>query len=290
MGKLIVFFKNINELIMLKHTIFALPFIATAISIAIYKTSYIVNINILFLSLISVFGARSFAMGVNRYLDRKIDIDNPRTKNRPSVDGRISSKIQIILIFVYALIFIISTYFINQTAFYLSMPVLAILAIYSYTKRFTAFAHIFLGFAIALAPLAGDIAISTQIHIWSIILFFSVLFWVAGFDILYSIQDIDFDKKAKLHSIPSKYGIKKSFFIVHIFHFITSILWILFIYHLDLGFIAYFGISFAIIMLIYENKIAKDDIKNINKAFFTVNGYISVLFFISILLDIMYLG
>jgi 4-hydroxybenzoate polyprenyltransferase len=161
---------------------------------------------------------------------------------------------------------------------------------YSYTKRFTSFAHIFLGLSLGLAPLAGDIAISMDIHLWSIILFFSVMFWVAGFDILYSLQDINFDKQEGLYSIPSKYGIKKSFIIVHIFHIITSILWILFAYIVSLGYIAYFGISFAIFLLIYENKIAREDMKNINKAFFTINGYIAILFFISIFIDIMYLG
>lgn len=289
MKKIITLLIDINELIMLKHTIFALPFIAISMLISFYLYGQ-QNIQIMtfVLGAIAAFNARSFAMGINRFLDMDIDIKNQRTKNRPSVDGRISPKIQLIFIIVYAFIFILSAFFINKTAFYLSVPVLFVLAFYSYTKRFTYLAHLFLGLSLGLAPLAGDIAISQSIHIWSIFLFLGVVFWVAGFDILYSIQDIEFDDNENLHSIPSRFGIKVSLWIVHIFHTLTSIFWIYFAYYLSLGIISWFGLSFSIIMLIYENKIVRQDINNINKAFFAINGYISIVFFITILLDMIF--
>lgn len=287
MRKLIAFFANINELIMLKHTIFALPFIAISmiVSLKLYGSEDI-KPTIFLLGALAAFSARSFAMGVNRFLDIDIDIKNPRTKNRPSVDGRISSNTQIIFIVLNALLFILTAFLINKTAFYLSIPVLLILALYSYTKRFTYLAHLFLGLSLGLAPLAGDIAISGSIHFYSILLFVGVAFWVAGFDILYSLQDMQFDKEEGLFSIPSKFGIKKSFIIVHIFHLITSICWIYFIYYISLGVIAYIGVILCVMMLIYENKIARDSMKNIDKAFFTTNGYIGIILFTSILLDI----
>ncbi len=150
---------------------------------------------LLFLGLIEAVSARNFAMGVNRYLDRDIDKLNPRTRNRPSVDGSISSTTMLLFILINGIIFVSGAYLINDLAFKLSFPILAILGGYSLFKRFSSLAHLILGISLGLAPIAGVIAIKGEVTIWSIYLATGVMFWVAGFDLLYSLQDIEFDKK-----------------------------------------------------------------------------------------------
>ena len=234
---------------------------------------------------VAALSARNFAMGVNRYVDRDIDALNPRTENRPNVDGRIQSSSILIFIIVNAFIFVGVAYMINSLAFTLSVPILLILGGYSYFKRFSSLAHIVLGVSLGLAPIAGVVAVSGEITAWSVILSFGVIFWVAGFDLLYSLQDIDFDKEHNLHSIPSKYGADATLLISAIFHFLTVLFWALFVWVSELGFFAQMAVILSAVMLGYEHYLVRKDFKQIDRAFFTVNGYLGIAFFFLVVMD-----
>jgi 4-hydroxybenzoate polyprenyltransferase len=274
--------QKLSELVMFKHSIFSLPFIFIAMVVA---SDGWFGWRLLFLGLIEAVSARNFAMGVNRYLDRDIDKLNPRTRNRPSVDGSISSTTMLLFILINGIIFVSGAYLINDLAFKLSFPILAILGGYSLFKRFSSLAHLILGISLGLAPIAGVIAIKGEVTIWSIYLATGVMFWVAGFDLLYSLQDIEFDKKHNLYSIPSRFGVKKTMLISKLFHILTIIFWSLFIYSAKLGFFAKLALIFSILMLSYEHYLVNKDFNKIDRAFFTVNGYLGIIFFILIILE-----
>ena len=277
--------RDLNEFVMFKHTIFSLPFIFIAMVVA---ANGWFGWRLFVLGLLAAMFARNFAMGVNRYLDRDIDKLNPRTANRPSVDGRISEPMQLLFIIINALGFVIVSYFINNLAFMLSIPFLVILGGYSYFKRFSEFAHLVLGVALGLAPIAGVIAVEAKVTMWSLFLALGVMFWVGGFDLLYALQDMEFDKKMGLYSIPSRYGKECTLFISKIFHLLSILFWLLFVMEAGLGFFAYLAVIFAAIMLYYEHKIVNKDINKIDRAFFTVNGYLGIVFLIFIILDVVF--
>ena len=274
---------DFNELVMFKHSIFSLPFIFTAMVVA---ANGWFGWRLFVLGLLAALSARNFAMGFNRYLDRDIDAKNPRTATRPSVDGRISSEKLLVFIGINAFIFIVVAYLVNSLAFWLSFPILLVLAGYSYFKRFSSFAHIILGLSLGLAPIAGVVAVKASIPLWSLLLSSGVVFWVAGFDLLYSLQDIEFDKKEGLHSIPSIYGPKCTLFISKIFHGLTVLFWFYFVLAYGGGFFAYFAIIVSAIMLFMEHRIVNKDFSKIDRAFFTINGYLGIVFFGLIVLDI----
>ena len=273
---------DFNELVMFKHSIFSLPFIFIAM---IVSANGFFGWKLLFLGILAAISARNFAMGVNRYADIDIDKQNPRTKNRPSVDGRLKKSQIKLFIIINALIFIITAYFINSLAFYLALPILFILGAYSYFKRFSEFAHLVLGLSLGLAPIAGVVAVEAKITMWSIFLSIGVMFWVAGFDLLYSLQDIDFDKENGLYSIPALYGKKATLFISKIFHSLTILFWLLFVIEANLGIFAYLGVLISAIILYQEHQIVNKDFNKIDRAFFTLNGYLGIIFLIFIILD-----
>ncbi|MDD3323537.1 MAG: 4-hydroxybenzoate polyprenyltransferase [Sulfurospirillaceae bacterium] len=279
--------KDINELIMFKHSVFALPFIfiAMIVSSKVVNGSIWFGFELLFLGLISAVSARNFAMGFNRYADKDIDQQNPRTSNRPSVDGRIGDNNMKLFILINAVVFVVSAYFINALAFYLCFPILIILGGYSIFKRFSSYAHLVLGVSLGLAPIAGAVAVSQSIPMWSILLALGVMYWVAGFDLLYSLQDMEYDKSKGLFSIPSKFGKDSTFFISTLFHAQTILFWLLFVVEADLGFFAYVGVVISAVFLWSEHVIVHKDFSKIDRAFFTLNGYLGVVFFIFILLD-----
>jgi len=194
-------------LIALSHTLFSLPFILIAMVVA---TSGLPPLWLLAFGVAAAFFARTFAMGVNRYVDMEFDAKNPRTACRPSVDGRVSTRMQLFFIVVSGAGFVAVSLLINDLAFKLSFLFLPILAAYSYFKRFSSSAHIILGLSLALAPIAGEIAVNESVSAWNICLAMGVLFWVAGFDIFYALQDMEFDKKEGLYSIPSVFGETKA--------------------------------------------------------------------------------
>ena len=277
--------RDFNEFVMFKHTVFSLPFIFIAMIVA---AGGWFGWRLLLLGLIAAVSARNFAMGVNRYLDRDIDALNPRTANRPSVDGRISQKAQIAFILINAALFIAVAYMINDLAFWLSFPILLVLGGYSYFKRFSETAHLVLGVALGLAPIAGVVAVEGRITMWSVFLALGVMFWVAGFDLLYSLQDMEFDKKMGLYSIPSRYGAGCTLFLSKVFHALAILFWLLFVVEAKLGFFAYLAVLFAAVMLWYEHRIVHKDFTKIDRAFFTVNGYLGFVFLFLIVLDVVF--
>jgi len=274
--------KDFNELVMFEHSIFSLPFIFIAMVVA---ADGWFGFGLLLLGAGAALTARNFAMGLNRYADRDIDGANPRTQDRPNVDGRLDAPTILLFVVVNAFVFIVIAYIINSLAFWLSFPILFVLGSYSYFKRFSSLAHIVLGISLGLAPIAGVVAVSAEITPWSVLLSLGVIFWVAGFDLLYSLQDIEFDIQNKLHSIPSKYGSESTLFISLIFHGLSVIFWAMFVWVAGLGSLAWMAVILSGVMLSYEHHLVRKDFAKIDRAFFTVNGYLGIMFFILIVLD-----
>ncbi|MFV0481473.1 MAG: menaquinone biosynthesis prenyltransferase MqnP [Campylobacteraceae bacterium] len=291
MSKFLAVLKDINELIVFKHSVFALPFIFIAMIVASAQLSGTpwFGFKLLILGLLCAVSARNFAMSFNRFCDEDIDKHNPRTASRPSVDGRIGKRNMIIFIVINAAIFIIVAFFINKTAFYLSFPILIILGGYSLFKRFSPLAHLVLGLSLGLAPIAGSIAVLGTTTLWVWLLCFGVIFWVAGFDLLYSLQDIDYDKANNLHSIPSRYGWDATFFISLLFHGLTILFWLLFVIAANLSFLSYFAVIVSGVILFCEHRIVRRDFTKIDRAFFTLNGYLGIIFFLFVLLDLIFI-
>ena len=274
--------KDLNELVMFKHSIFSLPFIFIAM---ISASDGWFGWRLFFLGVLAAISARNFAMGFNRYADRDIDRLNPRTANRPSVDGRVDKNSILLFLFVNAVIFVVVAYFINPLAFKLSIPILLILASYSLFKRFSSLAHLILGLSLGLAPIAGVVAVEAKVTLWSIFLSLGVMFWVGGFDLLYSLQDIEFDKKHNLHSIPSKYGKDRTFLISKLFHILAVLFWLLFAYFSNSDFLVYLVVIISGVILYTEQRIVQKDFNKIDRAFFTLNGYLGIIFLIFVILD-----
>ena len=274
--------KDFNELVMFQHSIFSLPFIFIAMVVA---AGGWFGWKLLVLGVLAAVTARNFAMGLNRYADRVYDAENPRTMNRPSVDGRLDGASIMLFTVVNALAFVGVAYLINDLAFKLSPPILAILASYSYFKRFSAMAHIVLGVSLGLAPIAGVVAVEADIPAWAVLLSVGVVFWVAGFDLLYSLQDIEYDRSVGLFSIPSRYGPEATMLIALIFHVVTVLFWAFFVWVAGLGLAAWAAIAVSALMLGYEHHLVRRDFTKIDRAFFTVNGYLGIVFFILIIID-----
>ncbi len=272
------------ELVKFEHTIFALPFALASVLLlakdfpSFWKLLWI---------LIALVSARTLGMALNRLIDEPFDRLNPRTKSWPLASGALSREDVKRLIILSGGLFVISTLFINFLAFLLSPVVIFLLWIYPYSKRFTYFPHLFLGLVYLLIPVAVDVALNASVSLNAVILGVAMASWVAGFDILYSLQDYEFDKEHNLRSIPVRFGIEKALKFARGFHTITFFsLLILGFRHPDLGFIYFLGLLLLSAFLVYEHRLIRpDDLSKINKAFFTVNGYISILFFFTVLLD-----
>ena len=274
--------KKYLELVKFSHTIFSIPFILIAMVVA---ANGWFGWKLLVLGILAAVSARNFAMAVNRYVDKDIDAKNPRTQDRVSVTGEVSDDEMKLFIIANALIFIGVAYMINDLAFKLSIPILIILGGYSYFKRFSEFSHLVLGLSLGLAPIAGAVAITNSIPCWSVFLAIGVMFWVGGFDILYSLQDMEFDKKEGLYSIPSRISQEGAIFISSMFHILSVVFWALFVAYAHLGFFAWVAVIASAFMLYYEQTLVRKDYKNIPKAFFDVNGYLGIIFLILIILD-----
>lgn len=269
---------------MFQHSVFSLPFIF--ISMLVAAEGWF-GWKLLLLGIFAAVSARNFAMGVNRYLDRDIDILNPRTIGRPSVDGRISSAGMVGFIILNALLFIAVSFLINPLALKLSIPFLIVLGAYTLFKRFSSLAHLVLGISLGLAPIAGAVAVLGTIPLWSVYLAIGVMFWVAGFDLLYSLQDMEFDKAHGLHSIPSKLGASKTMALAALFHLLAIVFWTIFVIDAQLGLFAQIAVMVSTVMLSYEHYIVHDDFTKIDKAFFTVNGYLGFVFLALITIDVL---
>jgi 4-hydroxybenzoate polyprenyltransferase len=271
------------RMIKISHSVFALPFAFTGAVLAAYGIPSFYQILWIVVAMV---GARSGAMGLNRIIDRNIDRANPRTKNREIPSGKIKAFDAALFTVISFALMVFSAYQLNILCFWLSPLALAILILYSYTKRFTWLSHFFLGLAISGAPLGAWIAVRGSID-WEILpLCLGVIFWLAGFDILYALQDIDFDKRHGLHSIPKRFGINKSLLLARIFHSITVFMLILTGMFFGLGIAFWIGIILVVGMLVYEHSLVKpDDLSKLDMAFFNMNGYISITVFVFTLLS-----
>lgn len=237
---------------------------------------------------VAMVGARSAAMTFNRIADLQYDRLNPRTSGRALPQGNLSVQFALVFTVVMSSIFIFAAWELNTICFYLSFPMLAILLLYSYTKRFTALSHIALGFAIGCAPLAAWLAIRGEFGWPPVLLSAAVMFWVAGFDLIYALQDVEFDRKAKLFSLPSKFGIAPALRLSTLFHVATVLLLIATAILTNLGWIAYAGIAIVTGILYWEHRlVTPQDLSRINVAFFNLNGYVSVLLLLTFAGDIL---
>lgn len=279
---------DFSELVMLQHSLFSLPFIFIAMIVASWQLSGSgwFGWRLFFLGLVAAVAARNFAMGVNRYLDRDVDRLNPRTKGRPSVDGRVSGGQMLGFVLINVLLFVAVAYEINSLAFALAIPILLVLGAYTFFKRFSAAAHLILGVSLGLAPIAGVVAVLNEVTLWSVTLATGVMFWVAGFDLLYSLQDMEFDKQHGLHSIPSRFGAAKTLWIASLFHALTILFWAGFVAIAGMGVWAWIAVCASAAMLAYEHYLVRKDFTQIDKAFFTVNGYLGFLFIFFVILDV----
>jgi len=277
--------KIILEMIKFEHTIFALPFAFTGALLAAQGLP--TGWQILWIT-VAMVGARSAAMGFNRWADRKFDAENPRTRERALPKGLVTPYQVIAFTSVSSAVLIFAASQLNTLSFVLSPVALVIVFFYSYTKRFTFLAHAFLGLAICLAPIGSWIAVAGRIDPPAFVLGAAVLFWLLGFDVLYALQDIDFDRKVGLHSIPQRFGIGRSLWISRVSHIITmaALFWLYSL--LSLGWYYLSGVLIALCLMIYEHSLVKkNDLSKLNMAFFNMNGYISVTIFVFTLLDVL---
>ena len=269
------------------HTIFAMPFALIGFFLAT-KSNEFEWILLLYVVFCMIF-ARSAAMAFNRYIDRDIDTNNPRTAQvREIPNGSIKANSALIFVIINSLLFISTTYLINSLCLALSPVALLVILGYSYTKRFTVICHLILGLGLALAPIGAYLAVSGKFDVVPLLFSAAVLFWVSGFDIIYSLQDQEFDKEQKLHSIPVLIGTKNALNLSKILHFLTfSALSIAGSFS---DFSLYYWIGFGIftILLIYQHLLVKhNDLSKINLAFFTTNGIASVIFGIFVITDLL---
>lgn len=277
---------NYLRLIKFSHSIFALPFAFTSALIAAdgVPSTY----QILWITVAMVSG-RSGAMGMNRIIDRRIDALNPRTENREIPKGVVKTHEALIFTVIAFTLLVFAAYKLNPLCLRISPMFVLVLLIYSYTKRFTWLCHIILGIALALAPLGAWIAVRGDFDFKILPLCLAVMFWVAGFDALYGLQDIDFDKRHGIYSIPSIFGIKASLWTARIFHLMTIALLLSLIPLFNLSGIYLLGVIIASGLLLYEHAMVKStDLSKLNIAFFNMNGYISITVFVFTLFNYLF--
>ena len=283
-GRITVFL----EMIKFSHTLFALPFAFTGALLAARGLPSAAQALWILLAMI---GARTAAMGLNRLIDAEIDAKNPRTASRAIPAGQISKGNVTVFIILSVLLLLYAAYRLNPLCLKLAPVALFFLGLYSYCKRFTAFAHVVLGICLAGAPIGAWIAIRGELSLPPVLLGAAVLFWVAGFDILYALQDLEFDKSAGLHSIPVSLGVQGSLWLARIFSVIMILLLLWLRTALGLGLPFLCGIGATFLLLSYEHLLLKDgDLKKLDLAFFTMNGYVSIIILIAAFAEIFVSG
>jgi 4-hydroxybenzoate polyprenyltransferase len=269
---------NFLSLIKFSHTIFALPFALIGFLAGAREVDFRFDSWLPLLVLLCMVFARSSAMAFNRWADWRIDSHNARTATREIPSGKISPPAALVFTVFNAVAFIITTYFINPVCFYLSPVALAVILGYSYSKRYTAFSHIILGFGLALAPIGAYLAVTGTFAVVPLLFSVAVISWVSGFDIIYALQDEEFDKKNKLFSIPSVFGAKASLKISSLLHIIASAVLLFASFYGHYGWIYLLGWAIFTLLLIYQHTLVKvNDLSRVNVAFFTTNGIASVL-------------
>ena len=271
------------EMIKFEHSVFALPFALTGALLAARfagpgwpawgQIGWIV---------VAMVGARSAAMTMNRIADLEYDRRNPRTAGRPLVTGALTLRFAWMFTLLSAGALVFAAWELNRLAFLLSPVALGALFLYSYTKRFTTYSHIVLGFCLGMAPAAAWIAITGSLDWRMVVLCAAVTLWVAGFDVLYALQDVDFDRRAGLHSIPEKFGVPRALLAARTMHAGVVVLLGWLAWSFGLAWPAWAGVAAVAALLVYEQSlVAADDLSRLDAAFFTTNGFISILFFVS---------
>jgi 4-hydroxybenzoate polyprenyltransferase len=273
------------EMIKWEHSVLTLPFGLTG---AVLAARGIPNLHTSIWIIVALVAARSAAMAFNRLVDAEIDGENPRTKIRALPAGKLSKQFVLGFVIVTSAILIFAAWQLNPLSFYLSPAALAIVFFYSFTKRFTRWAHVVLGLAMGIAPAAAWIAVRGSFDPRILLLTGAVVFWGAGFDILYSCQDYEHDRETNIYSIPKAFGIRNSLIIAGLFHVITVMLLAAMVVAFDLNKIAIVGVVMVALLLIYEHSLVKhDDLSRVNAAFFTMNGFISMGFLVFIVADLL---
>ena len=271
------------RMIKFPHSVFALPFAFTG---AIMAAGGIPPLEKIFWITLAMVGARSGAMGLNRIIDREIDRANPRTRNRELPMGIIMVSEAVLFTIISFVILILSAYMLNPLCLKLSPIAIAVLFLYSYTKRFTWATHFVLGLSLSAAPMGAWIAVRGTFDAEILPITVAVIFWLAGFDTLYALQDIEFDKSYGLSSIPKRFGIKKALFFARAFHLVSFLLLLLSGLLFKLGIVYWLGMMIVAGMLIYEHSLVReDDLSKLDIAFFNMNGYISLSVFAFTFLD-----
>jgi 4-hydroxybenzoate polyprenyltransferase len=271
------------RMIKFSHSVFALPFAFTA---ALMAASGVPTLRQIFWIVIAMVGARSGAMGMNRLIDRKIDGENPRTAGRELPRGVIGIGETVVFVTVSFGVMVAAAAMLNRLCLFLSPVALAVLFLYSYTKRFTWLSHFVLGVSISAAPLGSWIAVRGSFEPSIIPLAVSVVFWLAGFDVLYALQDLDFDRRYGLYSIPGRFGIKGSLLLARMFHAISFLLLVLNGVIFGLGGFYWAGMCVTAGLFLYEHSLVRgDDLSRLDMAFFNMNGYISMSVFLFTLIN-----
>jgi len=287
MGNLVKTVNSYFSLVKFSHTVFAMPFALIGFTLAISGSEYNFSLRLLIQIILCMVFARNAAMGFNRLADRKFDLLNPRTANREIPSGKISPKAASVFVVLNAILFVITTGFINRLTLYLSPVALLIILGYSLTKRITFLCHFILGLGLSLAPIGAYISVTGTFNFLPIIYSFIVLTWVSGFDIIYALQDDEFDKKHNLYSLPAFSGRKNALSISVVIHFVTFIL-ILAAGLTGKGNILYWtGAVIFIVLLVWQHLIVKtDNLSRVTLAFQTTNGIASILYALLVILDL----
>ena len=281
-------FRNLRvtlEMIKWEHSIFALPFALCGAMLAAGGRPTLHQLTWIIIAMVS---ARSAAMAFNRVADAAIDAANPRTRTRALPAGDLTPTFVTTFVVASCAIFVLAASELNHFAFVLSPVALAVILLYSYTKRFTRWSHLVLGFALGIAPAAAWIAVRGSLDPRILLLTAAVTFWVGGFDVLYACQDYEFDRQSDLHSIPRYLGIRGALAVARAFHIIMLVLLIALIVTFGLGKLAIAGVIAVALLLAYEHSlVSTHDLSKLNAAFFTMNGVISVVFFVFIACDLL---
>ncbi|MFP5232790.1 MAG: UbiA-like polyprenyltransferase [Acidobacteriota bacterium] len=274
------------EMIKWEHSIFALPFALTGAMLAAHGWP---SLKVLVLILVCMVAARSAAMAFNRLVDARLDAGNPRTAMRAIPAGHLSPGFVAAFTLVASGVFVLAAALLNRLTLECAPLALAVLLAYSYMKRFTRWSHLVLGLALGIAPAAAWIAVRGSLAPSILLLTAIVILWVGGFDVLYACQDLDYDRKVGLFSVPARYGLQGAFWIARSMHLIMAVLLFLLLRLFGLGEIALAGMCLVVLLLAYEHMIVSPrDLSRMNAAFFTLNGIISVVFFIAVAVDILH--
>jgi 4-hydroxybenzoate polyprenyltransferase len=280
--------KNLSitlEMIKWEHSVFALPF---ALSGAMLAARGVPTAHQIIWIIIAMVAARSAAMSFNRLADVSIDAANPRTRTRALPAGSLTRNFVTSFVIASSAVFVLAAWELNRLALLLSPVALAVLLLYSYTKRWTRWSHLVLGFALGIAPAAAWIAVRGSLDPRILLLTAAVTFWVAGFDVLYACQDYEFDQQTGLHSLPRYCGIGNALWIARGFHLSMLVLLIALAWIFHLGVLTMAGVFVVLLLLAYEHSlVSKNDLSKLNAAFFTMNGIISVIFFVFLALDLL---